>query len=82
MLVYLNVLNKTLAAGGTMADLRNGSLLANSATGTYTGYLGAIVIDSNGTWNPTFSVWGLDDGDTPTVFATVQTISIFTDQAV
>jgi hypothetical protein len=82
MFLYLNIISKALAAGGTTDDLRNGSSLSLNATGTYTGYLGAIVIDSNGTWNPTFSVWSLDASDTPTVFVTVQTISIFTDQAV
>jgi hypothetical protein len=82
MFMYLNILNNTLAAGGTLDDLRNGSSLSLNATGTYNGYLGSIVIDSNGTWNPTFSVWGLDATDTPTIFVTVQTISIFNDHAV
>jgi hypothetical protein len=82
MFLFLSVLNKTLAAGGTLDDLRNGSLFASTATGTYNSYLGAIEIDSNGTWNPTFSVWGLDSADIPTVFLTVQTVSIFTDKAV
>jgi hypothetical protein len=65
-----------------MQDLRNGTLIASSSSGSYNGFFGPLVIDSNGTWNPTFSVWGLDTTDTPTVFLTVQTISVSNDQAV
>ena len=35
--IYLNVLNKTLAKGGTIEELRNGTLIASSAEGTYQG---------------------------------------------